>query len=643
MRNGIPSFTPFFAVAALIFPVMPVMAQGVDYDIETIALSGDPAPDVVGGTFSTSFSPPDLNDAGDVAFRTFLEQVPALSGVWVGPPGNLRLVALSGDEPPGAPGREFAGFSELSVNEEGEVVFEALLDQSQPFNNGIWAGGPGALTAVARGGELAPDAEPRTFSRFSQGRSPTTAFDPVINNFGEVVITGFLDASDTTNDEGIWAGLPGTISLVARKGDLAPDTAEVFRSTRNPDLNDNGEIVFRGILETDPVTQGLWFGTLGAITALALEGDPAPGALGRTFHTFGPQPYLNNAGEVAFRAFLDHSDISNSQGIWGGAPGGLQLLVREGDTAPGTSGKTFTAVTSVVFNEAGGIAFYGELDVADSASNEGIWSGQGGNIQLVAREGMEAPGAPGRTFGRLIPIRPALNDLGEVGFGTFLDASDTSNDHGFWVGAPGSLQLLVREGDVLEVRPGDFRTVMLADMLGDSDVNGVRGRQTGFNASGQVALLIRFANGSSGIFLATPLRADLWLEQRLRRVGRGIVRLTLTVHSAAGCRAAEPEVCGIGATVDAENVVLIDQLPLDPSRIEVVSLPSACGYDQASHTVTCQTALLPRDSSVSVAIEARLTGAGGDLGNAVNTATVSSDTFDPNPDNNTVTLSRAGS
>ncbi|MEE8245839.1 MAG: hypothetical protein V3S87_01105, partial [Alphaproteobacteria bacterium] len=87
----------------------------------------------------------------------------------------------------------------------------------------------------------------------------------------------------------------------------------------------------------------------------------------------------------------------------------------------------------------------------------------------------------------------------------------------------------------------------------------------------------------------------------------------------------------------------LDHLPLDPSRLEVVSLPSACGYDQGSHTVTCQTALLARESSVSVAIEARLTGAGGDLANAVNSATVSSDTFDSNPDNNTVTLSRAGS
>ena len=136
------------------------------------------------------------------------------------------------------------------------------------------------------------------------------------------------------------------------------------------------------------------------------------------------------------------------------------------------------------------------------------------------------------------------------------------------------------------------------------------------------------------------LIADLWLEQSVLPLAGGTIRLTLTVHSAAGCRAAEPEVCGFGATVDAENVVLTDPLPLNPGRFEVVSLPPSCDYQRSTHTVTCQAALLPRDSSVSLAIEVRVRGPSG---NFVNTATVSSDTFDSNPDNNTVTLSRTGS
>ena len=164
------------------------------------------------------------------------------------------------------------------------------------------------------------------------------------------------------------------------------------------------------------------------------------------------------------------------------------------------------------------------------------------------------------------------------------------------------------------------------------------------NELGQIAGWSQTADGDRHATLWGETRiADLWLEQRARRVSARNARLTLTVHSAAGCRAAEPEVCGFGATADAENVVLIDHLPLNPGRLEVVSLPPLCAYQRSTHTVTCQTALLPRDSSVSVAIEARLTGAGGDLANAVNSATVSSDTFDSNPDNNTVTLSRSGS
>ena len=266
---------------------------------------------------------PALNDAGDVAFHAGLEQAPDLTGVWVCPPGDLQLVTLSGDDAPGAPGRTFTGFNRLRVNEVGEVAFFALIDQSQPFNNGFWAGAPGALTAIVIGGELAPGADPRTFGRLSPSGSPSSAFDPVINNLGEVVITGFLDPSDTSNDEGIWSGIPGSITLVARKGDVAPDTAETFLFTRNPDLNDHGEFVFFGSLDTDPVSGGLWFGTLSSVSAVAIEGDSAPSVPGRTFSLFGTQPYLNDAGEIAFRAFLDPSDISNDQGIWGGTPGNL--------------------------------------------------------------------------------------------------------------------------------------------------------------------------------------------------------------------------------------------------------------------------------------------------------------------------------
>ena len=105
-------------------------------------------------------------------------------------------------------------------------------------------------------------------------------------------------------------------------------------------------------------------------------------------------------------------------------------------------------------------------------------------------------------MGRLISFRPALNDLGQVALTAKLDNSDTSNDQGIWIGAPGSLQLLVREDDLVEVTPDDFRTVTLADLINSSGVNG---RQSGFNASGQVAFVLRFTDGSRGVFLATAV------------------------------------------------------------------------------------------------------------------------------------------
>ena len=62
---------------------------------------------------------------------------------------------------------------------------------------------------------------------------------------------------------------------------------------------------------------------------------------GVTFGQLG-DPVINNAGQVAFYAVLQGSEVSNAnnQGLWIGPAGDLKLLVREGDPAPNTN-RTF--------------------------------------------------------------------------------------------------------------------------------------------------------------------------------------------------------------------------------------------------------------------------------------------------------------
>src|SRR5688572_5039094 len=48
---------------------------------------------------------------------------------------------------------------------------------------------------------------------------------PNINGLGQVAFTAVLQGTgiDKSNDEGVWAGAPGSLQLVAREGSPAPD------------------------------------------------------------------------------------------------------------------------------------------------------------------------------------------------------------------------------------------------------------------------------------------------------------------------------------------------------------------------------------------------------------------------------------
>ncbi|MEU8075206.1 hypothetical protein AB0B31_07125 [Catellatospora citrea] len=100
-----------------------------------------------------------------------------------------------------------------------------------------------------------------------------------------------------------------------------------------------------------------------------------------------------------------------------------------------------------------------------------------------------------------------------------------------------------------------------------------------------------------------------------------IVLLTLTVRN-------------LGPS-DAQNITVLDTLPLRPDKVAVESLPSACTYDSGQdHVVTCTADSLAAGGTLVFPIKLKVR-AEGEL---TNTATVSSTTDDPNLDNNTSTI-----
>jgi hypothetical protein len=258
---------------------------------------------------------------------------------------------------------------------------------------------------------------------------------------------------------------------------------------------------------------GFWSQGSGSMALEARAGAPAPGTpegvlFGRVFSPIT----MNSAGKVAFEFRLTGSgvDSTNDQGLWSNASGSLELVARRGSQAAGTpSGVNYDLFETRLWpllNDAGQLAFLAGLAGAgvDESNNEGIWLKDSGNPTLVARRGDSAPGVSGATFSDL--HIPGLNTAGQIAFRADLTGMeiDVTNDRGIWAtDSTGTLRLVARRGDVIEVAPGDVRT--LSDLDFASASNGSDGRARGFNNLGQLAFWASFTDGSQGVFVSNAV------------------------------------------------------------------------------------------------------------------------------------------
>ena len=478
--------------------------------LRTVALSGNNAPgtDAIFSKYlgyHRSHHLPVLNNKGQVAFfgRLGGSEVDSSNrmGLWSEGSGSLALVAREGDRAPGTQifFSTFRSSLAPALNDLGQTTFSADLTGSETssWNGGVWSEGSGSLALVAREGNQAPG----TGESFASFSSPS-----FLNNAGQ---TAFFGATVEGN-QGVWSEGSGSLALVARNGDEAPGTDQKFSFVYLPAFNDAGQTAFWGAYTDPESNRrnkfGVWSEGSGSLALVANEGGMAPGTSGKFTDLDGSIPLLNNSGQTAFRAtFTDpDSSVGGGSGIWSEGSGSLALVAGTGDAAPGTSA-SFRSFFYPDFNDSGQTAFLATLSGPEvSAGNDwGIWSEGNGSLAMVVREGDSAPGTNGEFsfFDNL-----AFNGAGQTAIlARFTGTGTEAGGTGIWAQDPsGELRLIIRTGAEMDVDEGpgtDFRTVKKLS-FGLTRSGPPFYRPNIFNDRGQLAFSASFTDGTSGIFVS---------------------------------------------------------------------------------------------------------------------------------------------
>lgn len=514
-------------------------AQLLQTDGKVIAYAGGPVPGLPGVTFDNpaQFSNPVIDDAGFVLFRGRMigTGVTALNNraLFRGPSSSDLALVIRGEDPaPGLPGLTLNTATASGIGDTPRVCANGRTQWGSNLSGpgvvttndtALFGGFAGGFVLVAREGDPAPGTVGATLGATLS--APIYQFSGNSGS-GRVLFQSSTLGGDTvaTNNLGLYSGLPGALELVQRKGDTVLGGAVIGSFGFVSQINGTGQVLHEETLSTTLGTMPanaannstLWIYTPGSGNALVVrEGQPAPGTVGATFNTPGNfwSPNVgscafNNNGQTAILADLSNGDVipgTNDAGIFVGGTSGLTLAMRRGDAAPGTDA-VFIGQSGITLslNNSGAIAFCSSVSggTATVATNTGIWAGMPGSLALVVREGDPAPGTAGAMFDDIFGFPMQLNDRGQVLFTAELIGGDATATNGValycWDPVLG-LELVVRREDSLEVAPADFRIVTT---FGGVASNNGDGEPLSFNRNGTFALVLSFSDSSSAIVTA---------------------------------------------------------------------------------------------------------------------------------------------
>ncbi|XAM00738.1 PEP-CTERM sorting domain-containing protein [Phycisphaeraceae bacterium D3-23] len=353
-----------------------------------------------------------LTDAGETVFRaqaTDKVRIPpfsaASSGIWSYSAGVLSRIAREETLVPGLIDTSFANFGSmpLQFGTSGETVFATDMYRQSPSGlqgTVIWSWHEGTLTSLVQEGDAAPGVPGGLLGNVSG-----------LPRFGAGNHLGFLTSLsgvgiDATNDGALFAGVPGSLRLVAREGEVAEGT--------------NGAM-FQSLATYFPVG--------------------------------GSDIGLSNDGRVAFAATLTGAgvDNSNDRGVWRESNGSRSLLVREGGAIPGG---VLRSLNGVLFGDGGHIVIQGPVspDGQPETLVHTTWlTDHNDELHRIAQWGQDAPGRDGAVM--LDPIPIAVNGTGQVLLYSELLVPDEGGlADSYWiVDTDSPARLLIQSGELIDV------------------------------------------------------------------------------------------------------------------------------------------------------------------------------------------------
>ena len=286
-------------------------------------------------------------------------------------------------------------------------------------------------------GDLLPGAAPGSRLRdFSQ-----RGFS--IDDEGNVVFQGTL----TAEGEGIWAGKPGDLRLVAKENSDAPGGEKKALGFGNfgpalPGIH-GGRVSFTAQFDLPSLDldKAFWQEREEGLVLGAREGDPAPG--GGEFDDFQPGPTILSNGKTVF----PDGFLTRTCGVYWGEPGDWRSVAVNGGSARGIPGTTIFGFDTFVAQHDGGFAY--EVTVVPGFDT-GIYYGSGATAleTLVIATDMTAPGTGGKEFSNQFSY-PSVGADGSMAITGIIFGSGLNTDSasGIWTKRHGESLTKVVQGD----------------------------------------------------------------------------------------------------------------------------------------------------------------------------------------------------